>query len=105
MRPSDDISYREIPIGDVPFRWPKVKLAANPSGSQWEKVLAVLEQDKDREIAVKIEEASTTKRNKLKSTLQTMAKNRGFAVGVYTDGSAFYAWVSRRAGRYSPPPK
>jgi hypothetical protein len=105
MRPPESISFEMIPIGEVPFRWPKAKLAANPSGSRWDKVLAALEQQENGRIAVKIVEANATKRNKLKSTLQTMAKNRGFAVGLFNEGSAFYAWISHRAGRYSPPPK
>lgn len=99
----ENISFELIPMDKVPFRFPKAKLASNPRGSQWDDVIRALEQENGK--AVKIVEPSKTKRNKLKATLQTMAKNRGVAVALLDDGEEFYAWISWKAGRYSPPTK
>jgi hypothetical protein len=95
------VSFELIDMEKVPFRFPKAKLASNPRGSKWDGVLRALEQGRDK--AVKIVEPSRTKRNKLKATLQTMAKNRGVAVALLDDDKAFYAWMTWKAGRFSPP--
>lgn len=98
------VRFDLIPLGEVPFRFPKAKPAANPRGSKWDEVLRALEREYGKK-AVRIIEGSSSKRKRLKSELNTMAKNRGFAVGLIDDddGAAFYAWISRKAGRFSPP--
>ena len=97
----ESIRFELIPMTEVPFRFPKAKLAGSPRGSQWDAVLKALEQEPGK--AVRIAEPSRTKRNKLKATLQTIAKNRGVAVALLDDDTEFYAWITWKAGRFAPP--
>jgi hypothetical protein len=74
---------------------------SNQKGSQWDQVLRALERERGK--AVKIVEHNRDKRNRLKSTLQTIAKNRNFFVEVRDDGTAIYASMSEKAGRFASP--
>jgi len=102
MPPQAIIRFELIPLNEVPSHLPVAKRASHPKGSQWDEVLRALEREKGKK-AVKIVEHNKTKRNRLKSTLKTMANNRGFAVELRDDGAAIYAWKSRKAGRYALP--
>jgi hypothetical protein len=102
MRRYEKISFELISLADVPSHSPVAKPASDPKGSQWDEVLRVLEQERG-ERAVKIVEPNKRKRDKLKSTLQTMAKNRELFVKVRADDTAVYAWITKETGRYTPP--
>lgn len=97
------IHFELIPRDEVPFRRPVAKVAGSPRGSKWDEILRALEREYDRKTVVKIVEPDRKERNKLKSELQTMAKNRGFAVQLYESGTAIYAWMTLKAGRFSAP--
>jgi hypothetical protein len=100
--PISQINFQLIPFDQVPFHLPVAKLVSNPRGSKWDRVLKALEHEHGK--AVKITEPNRVKRNKLKATLQTIAKNRRlFGVKVRADNTAVYAWVSDQIGRFERP--
>ncbi|HKN74226.1 MAG TPA: helix-turn-helix transcriptional regulator [Candidatus Acidoferrum sp.] len=104
MPQREAIRFELIPLDQVPHHSPVTKPVAEPKGSQWDEVLTAL--DRERGKAAKIVEQSRSKRKRLKSTLRTIAKNRGFIVEVRDHGSAMYAWISDQHGRFaSPAPK
>jgi hypothetical protein len=101
---NETIDFEVIPLDKVPSRPPIAKPSSNPRGSQWDEILEILEQKRGRS-AVQITIQNPNKRPKLKSTLQTIAKNRNSFVEV-RDGEnprLFYAWVSEKTGRFSTP--
>jgi hypothetical protein len=101
MSAQSKIDYEVISLVDVPFRFPVAKPPINPKGSQWDEILTVLKRERGK--AVKIVEPDKEKRNKLKSTLQTMAKNRFLFVKVRERDSAVYAYRSDEEGRFARP--
>lgn len=101
MSPPKYISFEPIPLSEVPGHSPVAKPVTVPKASQWDKVLGFLDREPGK--AAKIVELSRTKRNKLKSTLQTIAKNRGLFVEVRDEGTAIYAWMSEKRGRFASP--
>jgi|ERR1700675_793387 len=101
MSPPKDISFEPIPLSEVPGHAPVAKPVTDPKVSQWDKVLGFLDREPGK--AAKIVEQSRSKRNRLKSTLQTIAKNRGLFVEVRDDGTAIYAWMSEKHGRFASP--
>jgi hypothetical protein len=101
MSPPKDISFEPILLSEVPGHSPVAKPVSDPKVSQWDNVLAFLDREPGK--AAKIVEQSRSKRNRLKSTLQTIAKNRGLFVEVRDDGTAIYAWMSERHGRFASP--
>ncbi len=102
MAPPETIGIELIPLVDVHAHLPVSKPASHPKGSQWDEVLRALELHRGKS-AVKIVETNERKRNRLKSTLQTMAKNRNVFVEVRADDTAVYAWMSEKTGRFTPP--
>jgi hypothetical protein len=101
MPPRESIPFELIPLGEVPGHSPATKQVSNKTGSQWDEVLRILEREQEK--AAKIFEPDKSKRNRLKSTLQTIAKNRNLFVEVRDDGAAIYAWMSEKAGRFASP--
>jgi hypothetical protein len=95
------IEFDVIPLDRVPSRNPVASPISNPGGSQWDAVLKTLERRSG--IAVRIMEHDPKERNRLKSTLQTIAKNRNCFVEVRSDDTCVYAWSSEKAGRFAPP--
>ena len=95
------VKFDVIPLDQVPSRNPVANRISNPVGSQWDEVLDTLEQRSG--IAVRITERDSRERNRLKSTLQTIAKNRGCFVEVRSEGMSVYAWGSEKIGRFAPP--
>jgi transcriptional regulator with XRE-family HTH domain len=101
MPQREAIRFELIPLHEVPGHSPVMKPVTEQKGSQWDEVLRDL--DRERGKAAKIVEQSRSKRNRLKSTLQTIAKNRGFFVEVRDVGTAVYAWMSVKPGRFASP--
>jgi hypothetical protein len=95
------IKFDVVPLDQVPSRNPIARPSSNPCGSQWDEVLKTLERRPG--FAVRIMEHDDRERNRLKSTLQTIAKNRGFFVEVRSDSTFVYAWSSEKVGRFAPP--
>jgi hypothetical protein len=93
------VKFDLIPLSEVPDWLPIAKPAAYPRGSQWDEALkALLRKPKH---AIKVVESDNRRRNRLKATLQTIAKNRNLSVELRTEGTAIYAWSSKKRGRYS----
>jgi hypothetical protein len=95
------VKFDVIPLDQVPSRNPVAIRISNPAGSQWDEVLDVLERRSG--IAVRIMESDAKVRNRLKSTLQTIAKNRGCFVEVRSEDAFVYAWSSEKVGRFASP--
>jgi hypothetical protein len=97
------IAFKLVPLTAVPSHDPIAKNPANLRGSQWDEVLRALEAEKGRK-AARIDNPDKRTRIKLKSTLQTMAKNRHLIVTVRDDNrSAMYAWIEGSSGRFASP--
>jgi hypothetical protein len=101
------IPYKLIPLAKVPSHEPVAKPVTYARGSQWDRVLAALEQ-KGGEYAAKITAANRRQRKDYESTLQTIAKNRNQFVEVRDDDkdeTVMYAWMSlaENVGRFSSP--
>jgi hypothetical protein len=104
MHTRDRISFDLIPLADIPSKPPIVRLASDPIGSQWDEVLRKLNQERGRKGA-RIFASDKKERNRLKSTLQTIAKNRCQFVEVRDyDNTSFCVWISEKAGRRSAIP-
>jgi hypothetical protein len=95
------INFDVIPLDQVPSRKPIAKPVSDPGESQWGEVLKTLGQRPG--IAVRIMEHDPKERNRLKSTLQTIAKNRHCFIEVRSVHTFIYAWSSEKAGRYASP--
>lgn len=67
------------------------KPVTEPTGSQWDAALKTMSSRNG--IAIRVTEPDRRTRNRLKSTLQTIAKNRRLRVGIYTKDDSIYAWV------------
>jgi hypothetical protein len=95
------IPFKLIPLEDVPSRPPITKPVTYRRGSQWDPLLDALLKNKRN--AAKVHEPDALTRNRLKSTLQTIAKNRAMSVEILADREDIYAWLGSREGRYAGP--
>lgn len=102
-QPKHQVQFERIKRSDVPFWHPVAKPVTEPSGSQWDEALEAL--SSDPEIAIVINRPNKTERNQLKSTLQTIAKNRGLHVKVRNQNALIYAWRTDEPGRFPAPEK
>ena len=100
-RPKQQIEFKEIGRSEVPFWHPVARPVVEPVGSQWDEALKTLSSDPDR--AILVTEPNKRRRDRLKSTLQTIAKNRGMHVKVRNQNALIYAWRTDEHGRYPPP--
>jgi hypothetical protein len=73
-------------------------LALHATGSQWDDALKVLSDNP--ETAILMNEPNKTQRDRLKSTLQTIATNRGLHVQVRNQNAFVYAWCTDEPGRF-----
>jgi hypothetical protein len=103
MRKSS-IKFSLIPLGEIPSRAPVTPIATDQKGSQWDEALRALTQHGDAK-GLKVSAADKEERQKLKSTLQTIAKTRAILVEVLDDRAStdFFAWLSDREGRFAGP--
>ena len=101
------VPFKLIPLAKVPSRQPAAKPVSHARGSQWDRVLKALEENRGK-YAAKITAANRRQKNTFKSTIQTIAKNRAQFVEVRDDDrdeTVMYAWLSlaENVGRFSPP--
>jgi hypothetical protein len=101
---SKAIAFKVIPLADIPGRPTIVRLATDHHGSQWDEALRELKKSGHAN-GLRISAVDKKERGKLKSTLQTIAKNRGLSVEVLDDrmSSDFFAWIGEREGRFVGP--
>jgi hypothetical protein len=99
--PKQQVRFQEIRRCDVPFWHPITKPVTEPKGSQWEEALTTL--SRSEEAAILITEPNKRQRDRLKSTLQTIAKNRGLYVKIRNQNELVYAWRTDEPGRFPPP--
>ncbi len=95
------VAFQQIKRSDVPFWHPVAKPVSEPRGSQWDEALKVL--SSSHEAAVLVTEPNAKRRDHLKQTLETIAKNRGINVKVRTQNALIYAWRTDDLGRFPPP--
>jgi hypothetical protein len=95
------VPFEKINRVDVPFWHPVAKPVTDASGSQWDDVLKVLAADPN--VAIRLTEPNKARRDRLKSTLQTIAKNRGLHVKVRNQNAFVYAWRTDEPGRFPSP--
>jgi hypothetical protein len=95
------VKFQKIKRSDVPFWHPVAKPVVEPTGSQWDEALEALLSDP--ETAILINAPNKKQRDRLKSTLQTIAKNRGLHVKVRNQNALIYAWRTDEPGRFPPP--
>jgi hypothetical protein len=100
-RPKQQVKFQKINRSDVPFWHPVAKPVNEPTESQWDEALKTL--SSDPEAAILITETNKKERDRLKSTLQTIAKNRGLYVKVRNQNALIYAWRTDEPGRFAPP--
>jgi len=104
MPRKDTIRFELISLAEIPSHPPVAKPVSSPKGSQWDPVLRTLEQQRGKK-GVRIFARNQLERNRMKSTLQTMGKNRYRFVEVRDDdrSSNFYAWIGSKEGRFTAP--
>ena len=96
------IEFEKIKRTDVPFWHPVAQPVVHPKESQWEEALVFLLSDP--EAAIRIREPNERLRLRKKSTLQTIAKNRGFHVKVLNQTPFIYAWRTDEPRYWKPSP-
>ena len=98
------IKFNLIPLGEIPGRAPVTPVPSDHKGSQWDEALRALTQHGDAK-GLKVSAADKKERQKLKSTLQTIAKTRAMLVEVLDDKAStdLFAWLSDREGRFAGP--
>ncbi len=102
MSSREDIHFELVPKAEIPSHDPITQPPSYRRGSKWDKALNALEQAGDQ-MALKIVEPNKRQRNWHKSTLLTRARNIGFPLEVREHGSAVYAFVTDKGGRFSSP--
>jgi hypothetical protein len=97
------ISFKEVPYSQVPFREPRTTVSGTEGKSQWDAALAVikrgagqLECKKKPTRAIRIDGKDAAERKALKATLQTMGRKRGCVVEVLDADGSVYAWAAER---------
>ena len=97
----DQVMFQRIRRTDVPFWHPVAEPVVEPLSSQWDEALTFLSSSPDS--AILINEPNKRARDRMKSTLQTIAKNRGLYVKVRSQNALIYAWRTDEPGRFGPP--
>src|SRR5438874_1845175 len=100
MAQKRQVEFQKIKRSDVPFWHPVAKPVTEPTGSQWDEALNALTKP---EAAILLNEPNRKRRNRLKATLQTIAKNRGLHIKVRNQNALIYAWRTDEPGRFSIP--
>jgi hypothetical protein len=98
--PKPQVKFEKISRSDVPFWHPVAKPVTEPKGSQWDEALNALSSNPGT--AILLNEPNKKQRDRLKSTLQTIAKNRGLHVKVRNQNALIYAWRTDERGRFPP---
>ena len=99
--PKQQVEFERIKRTEVPFWHPVSTPVTERTGSQWDDALDFLSSDPDS--AIRLNEPSKKRRDRLKSTLQTIAKNRGLRIKVRNQNELVYAWSTEEIGRFSRP--
>jgi len=96
------ISFKEVPYTQVPFREPRTTVSGTEGKSQWDDALAVIKKGAGQLVwkkkptrAIRMD-GDEAERKALKATLQTMGRKRGCVVEVLDDGHSVYAWATER---------
>lgn len=84
------VSFTTLPKSNVPKPDVVAKLAAQPTGSQWDDALKAVQ---DPTIAIEVTEKNERLLARKKSTLQTIAKNRSLRIEIQSGEGKFFAWM------------
>jgi hypothetical protein len=98
------VQFTPISLEEIPGRLPVTPIASDRTGSQWDDALRALRASGTTH-GIKVAAANKQQRQRLKSTLQTIAKSHAMPVEVLDDREsyAFFAWLSDREGRFAGP--
>jgi hypothetical protein len=98
------IEFSLIDLEEIPGRLPVTPIASDRKGSQWDEALNALRRHGTSK-GIKVPATDKKERQRLKSTLQTIAKTHAMLVEVLDDKTSadFFAWLSDREGRFAGP--
>ena len=98
------VKFRLVSLRKIPVRLPATPLTSKLSGSKWDDAFEAVKRRGARQ-GIRVRAKTQAERQRMKSSLQTVAKTRAMRVMVLNDETSldFFAWLSDRPGRFAGP--